>query len=137
MEKAGAMGLVKKNKGVQAVYGPKADVLKSDIMDVLSSNAPIPESKLDETPEMEEKEVVATDSKGLATAIFPVAKGDVLPITEVNDEVFAQKMMGDGYEVNPSSNTVVSPVDGTIQSVFQTKHAIGIETASGIKYLFI
>ena len=134
-KKAGAMGLVKKNKGVQAVYGPKADVLKSDIMDVLSSNAPIPESKLDETPEMDEKEVVATDSKGLATAIFPVAKGDVLPITEVNDEVFAQKMMGDGYAVNPSTNTVVSPVDGTIQSVFPTKHAIGIETASGIEVL--
>ena len=134
-KKAGAMGLVKKDKGVQAVYGPKADVLKSDIMDVLSSNAAIPEPKLDETPEMDEKEVVATDSKGLATVIFPVAKGDVLPITEVNDEVFSQKMMGDGYAVNPSTNTVVSPVDGTIQSVFPTKHAIGIETASGIEVL--
>lgn len=78
---------------------------------------------------------MATDSKGLATAIFPVAKGAVLPITEVNDEVFAQKMMGDGYAVNPSTNTVVSPVDGTIQSVFPTKHAIGIETASGIEVL--
>ena len=134
-KKAGAMGLVKKDKGVQAVYGPKADVLKSDIMDVLSSNAAIPEPKLDETPEMDEKEVVATDSKGLATVIFPVAKGDVLPITEVNDDVFSQKMMGDGYAVNPSTNTVVSPVDGTIQSVFPTKHAIGIKTASGIEVL--
>ncbi|WP_311920989.1 PTS transporter subunit IIBC [Globicatella sulfidifaciens] len=134
-KKAGAMGLVKKDKGVQAVYGPKADVLKSDILDVLSSNAAIPEPKLDETPEMDEKEVVATDSKGLATVIFPVAKGDVLPITEVNDDVFSQKMMGDGYAVNPSTNTVVSPVDGTIQSVFPTKHAIGIKTASGIEVL--
>ncbi|NLJ18298.1 PTS glucose transporter subunit IIA [Globicatella sulfidifaciens] len=78
---------------------------------------------------------MATDSKGLATVIFPVAKGEVLPITEVNDEVFSQKMMGDGYAVNPSTNTVVSPVDGTIQSVFPTKHAIGIKTASGIEVL--
>ena len=134
-KKAGAMGLVKKNKGVQAVYGPKADVLKSDIMDVLNSNAPIPKPKLEEEPEMVKTEEVAVDTDDLETAIFTVAAGEVISITEVNDEVFAQKMMGDGYAVNPSSNTVVAPVDGTIQSVFPTKHAVGIKTPSGIEVL--
>ena len=129
-KKAGAMGLVKKNKGVQAVYGPKADVLKSDIQDVLSSNAPIPESKLDRTSEVTSEDTV--EGKEL---IQTVATGEIVSITEVNDEVFAQKMMGDGFAVYPSEKTVVSPVDGTVVSTFPTKHAIGLKTDNGLEVL--
>ncbi len=132
-KKAGAMGLVKKNKGVQAVYGPKADVLKSDIMDVLNSNTPIPGPRLKENAEVTEETPVETD--GSETVIQTVAAGKVVSITEVDDAVFSQKMMGDGFAVIPSVNDVASPVDGTIQSIFPTKHAIGIETKSGIEVL--
>lgn len=134
-KKAGAMGLVKKNKGVQAVYGPKADVLKSDIMDVLNSSAPIPGPKLQEEPEMKPTEETAVESDGLETAIQTVGTGEVVSITEVNDAVFSQKMMGDGFAVKPSGNEVFSPVDGKITSTFPTKHAIGIETDSGLELL--
>ena len=61
--------------------------------------------------------------------------GDVIDITEVPDDVFAQKMLGDGLAVKPSSNIVVAPCDGKIMQVFPTKHAIGIETKSGIEIL--
>ena len=134
-KKAGAMGLVKKNKGVQAVYGPKADVLKSDIMDVLNSSAPIPGPKLQEEPEMKPTEETAVESDGLETAIQTVGTGEVVSITEVNDAVFSQKMMGDGFAVKPSGNEVFSPVDGKITSTFPTKHAIGIETDNGLEIL--
>ena len=134
-KKAGAMGLVKKNKGVQAVYGPKADVLKSDIMDVLNSSAPIPGPRLEEEPEMKETEDVAINTDDLETAIFTVAAGEVVAITEVNDAVFSQKMMGDGFAVNPSTDSVVSPIDGTVQNIFPTKHAIGLKTNDGIEVL--
>ncbi|GAA0355333.1 PTS transporter subunit IIBC [Alkalibacterium iburiense] len=136
-KKAGAMGFVKKDTGVQAVYGPKADVLKSDIIDVLDSNMTIPASTLEEKPKaapLEESKDSSSAPSG-ETAIQTVANGQVISITEVNDQVFSQKMMGDGYAVIPTEDKVVSPVSGTIRSIFPTKHAIGIETEDGIEIL--
>ena len=141
-KKAGAMGLVHKDTGVQAIYGPKADVLKSDILDVLESNAPIPASSLsadtashaeNKTDKEENKAVESTSAH--AQSIYSAANGQVIPITDVNDQVFSQKMMGDGFAVVPSDDHVVSPVSGTVRSIFPTKHAIGLETADGLDVL--
>lgn len=63
--------------------------------------------------------------------IYAPANGQFISIEEVPDEVFAQKMMGDGFAIVPKDGIVYSPVQGTIASVFPTKHAIGIETANG------
>jgi len=67
--------------------------------------------------------------------LYAVAKGTLIPITEVNDPVFSQKMMGDGFAVLPENGTIFSPIEGEIISVFQTKHAVGMKTASGIEVL--
>lgn len=64
-----------------------------------------------------------------------VAQGEVIPIDEVEDEVFSQKMMGDGFAVRPSDSQVFSPVRAKVTNVFPTKHAIGLETDSGIEIL--
>ena len=134
-KKAGAMGLIVKDNGVQAVYGPKADVLKSDIEDLLQSGADIPEPE-----EAIVQPTVLDDSDGAgftghAHQLRSVADGEVMDITSVNDPVFSQKMMGEGYAVKPESEEVVSPVDGEIISIFPTKHAIGIRTNDGIEVL--
>lgn len=138
-KKAGAMGLVHKNTGVQAIYGPKADVLKSDIIDVLESNAPIPASTIDQSNTDEVSEVDQTSAvyseAAVDTAIYTAGAGDVKSITEAPDDVFSQKMMGDGFIVDPSSDEIVSPVSGTIENIFPTKHAISIKTAEGIDVL--
>ena len=68
-------------------------------------------------------------------AIYAVADGDLISIENVNDLVFAQKMMGDGYAVIPTDGDIYSPVEGKVLSVFPTKHAIGIQMASGIEIL--
>ncbi len=134
-KKAGAMGLIVKDNGVQAVYGPKADVLKSDIEDLLQSGADIPEPE-----EAIVQPTVLDDSDGAGFTghvhhLLAVADGEVIDITSVNDPVFSQKMMGEGYAVKPESEEVVSPVDGEIISIFPTKHAIGIRTNDGIEVL--
>ncbi|MDT2570316.1 N-acetylglucosamine-specific PTS transporter subunit IIBC [Enterococcus raffinosus] len=67
--------------------------------------------------------------------MFAVANGRLVPITEVSDDVFSEKMMGDGYAVLPTSGEIFSPVAGTISNVFPTKHAVGITTASGVEVL--
>ena len=62
-------------------------------------------------------------------------KGELFAITEVNDQVFSQKMMGDGFAIIPSENTVISPLSGTVDVVFPTKHAIGIKSNTGIEFI--
>lgn len=131
-KKAGAMGLIVKDNGVQAVYGPKADVLKSDIQDLLDSGAEIPApSNSTDTATTEQ----ATAFLGIQKNIFPVAEGDVISIEEVDDPVFSQKMMGDGFAVLPINETIYAPIDGTITSIFPSKHALGIQTDEGIEVL--
>lgn len=130
-KRAGAMGLIVKDNGVQAVYGPKADVLKSDIEDLLASGVEIPEP------------VIAESTAGTSTTNFlgkkkdfvAVATGEVIPMAQVNDPVFSQKMMGDGFAVKPLEGEVVAPISGKVLSVFPSKHAIGLQTEEGIEVL--
>ncbi|WP_100407036.1 PTS sugar transporter subunit IIA [Bacillus solitudinis] len=61
--------------------------------------------------------------------------GRLVAIEEVPDPTFSQKMMGDGFAVEPSNGHVVSPVSGEIVQVFPTKHAIGIKTVGGLELL--
>lgn len=131
-KRAGAMGLIVKDNGVQAVYGPKADVLKSDIEDLLQSGAEIPE------PEMVSTGNGQAGSKqylGIEQELVSAASGEVIPLSEVKDPVFSQKMMGDGFAVIPTSREVVAPIAGKVTSIFPSKHAIGLETKDGIEVL--
>ena len=127
----GAMGLIVKDNGVQAVYGPKADVLKSDIQDILDSGMVIPEVNV----AAKEETTAKTAATGESVDLVAVANGEVIAIEAVADPVFSGKMMGDGFAVEPTDGTIVSPVNGTIKSVFPTKHAIGIETKDGVEVL--
>lgn len=128
----GAMGLVMKGQGVQAIYGPKADVLKSDIQDILDSGEIIPETLPSQMTEAQQNTV---HFKGLTEEVYSVADGQVIALEQVKDPVFAQKMMGDGFAVEPANGNIVSPVSGTVSSIFPTKHALGIVTEAGLEVL--
>ncbi|MEG0732036.1 MAG: PTS transporter subunit IIBC [Vagococcus sp.] len=131
--KAGAMGLIIKDNGVQAVYGPKADILKSDIQDVLDSGVDIPKSDFNSVDTSSENKETAFLNKQVD--LLSVAEGEVIPIDKVADEVFSQKMMGDGYGVIPTANEVVAPVSGKVVTVFPSKHAIGLMSDDGLEVL--
>lgn len=61
--------------------------------------------------------------------------GEFLPLEKVPDQVFSQKMMGDGFAVLPEEGEVVSPVEGKVINLFPTKHALGLETSAGLEIL--
>ena len=128
----GAMGLVMKGQGVQAIYGPKADVLKSDIQDVLDSGEVIPETLPSQMTAVQKAEATF---KGVTDEVHSVADGEVINIEDVKDPVFSQKMMGDGFAVEPDNGRIVSPVAGKVTSVFPTKHALGLVTDNGLEVL--
>ncbi|KAI4449441.1 PTS system beta-glucoside-specific EIIBCA component [Eubacterium plexicaudatum ASF492] len=61
--------------------------------------------------------------------------GTAVPLTEVNDAVFSQKVLGDGAAILPSEGKVFSPVDGEVSALFETKHAIGLTSSEGVELL--
>ncbi|MGL5383734.1 MAG: PTS sugar transporter subunit IIA [Culicoidibacterales bacterium] len=83
-----------------------------------------------------QKEVApVVEAQPALSTLAAVMDGEIVPVTETPDPVFSQKMMGDGYAVNPTNGTVVSPVDGTVELVFPTKHAVGLKSNDGLEII--
>ncbi|MCP8966920.1 glucose-specific PTS transporter subunit IIBC [Ectobacillus ponti] len=123
----GAAGVLEVGNNIQAIFGPKSDTLKSQIHDIMKGRTP--QIVKEVQPAVQAAPAVAEE-----TIAVPI-EGRIAPITEVPDQVFAGKMMGDGFAVEPANGTVVSPVNGEIINLFPTKHAIGILSEGGKEIL--
>ena len=87
-------------------------------------------AKTDELPQD-----TTTDSKVKTEVISAPLAGKVAPVSEAPDEIFAQKMMGDGVVIFPTNNYLTAPVTGTITMIFPTKHALGIKSDDDVELL--
>lgn len=67
--------------------------------------------------------------------ILSPTNGELLEITQVPDQVFSQKLMGDGFAMKSNDGIILSPVNGIVEMVFETKHAIGLKTSDGLEVL--
>lgn len=146
----GASGVVHKGNGVQIIYGPKVTVIKSNFEDYLESGAAAKTVKSrakasqnidkeqmtqQENKVENDKEIVSKQNKEKIRETIIIASpmtGTADEIEKAPDEAFAGKMMGDGAVVTPTEPIVMSPVDGVVSFVFDTKHAVGIHTDSGL-----
>lgn len=81
------------------------------------------------------KKISPKEEQKFPEKVYACAKGEVIPLTEVQDEVFAGEVMGKGYGIIPTSGEIYAPVDGSVEMVFPTKHAIGLKTKSGAEIL--
>ncbi|AEH49368.1 PTS system, glucose subfamily, IIA subunit [Parageobacillus thermoglucosidasius C56-YS93] len=70
-----------------------------------------------------------------AVEIYSPLDGEAIPLEEVPDPVFAQKMMGDGLAIIPKNGKVVSPINGKVVQIFPTKHAVGLVSEEGLEIL--
>lgn len=128
----GASGVMEVGNNVQAIFGPKSDAIKSQMQDVIAGKTPVP---------IVEKETAATamDTASAediqAMSITSPAAGRLIRIDEVEDEVFSGKMMGDGFAIVPEEGIFRAPANGTITTVFPTKHAVGMQTDEGTEIL--
>ena len=83
------------------------------------------------------KKMVSDDtSEANAIEVFAPLSGEIVPLEEVPDVVFAEKIVGDGIAIKPSGNKMVAPCNGTIGKIFETNHAFSIESDSGLE-LFV
>ncbi|RKL68384.1 PTS glucose transporter subunit IICBA [Salipaludibacillus neizhouensis] len=128
LKKLGASGVMVVDKNVQAIFGPRSETIKGQMENIISGKTPVPEEESDS------KGGAPATSKTNVSIAMPL-KGEIKPLSEVPDKMFAEKMMGDGFAIEPSVGEVVSPVDGKIVNLFSTKHALGLETADGTEIL--
>ena len=137
LKATGASGVVHKGNGVQVIYGPNVTVIKSNLEDYLEK-APDTYAEAEEAEETKQEEVKNTDTEKKVTRRIVISSpitGTAADLGTAPDEAFARRMMGDGAVVTPEEACVCAPEDGEVAFVFDTKHAIGYLTDSGISLL--
>lgn len=67
--------------------------------------------------------------------ILSPTNGELIDLSEVPDQVFSQKMMGDGFAIKSNDGIITSPVNGSVEMIFDTKHAIGLKDENGREIL--
>ncbi|WP_301357985.1 glucose PTS transporter subunit IIA [Enterococcus spodopteracolus] len=95
----------------------------------------IPKEQLAEEAPVYTVSSTGSTNQTQAVQLCAVADGTVQSIEQASDPVFAQKMMGEGYFVEPTNGHIYAPTSGIISSIFPTKHAIGLTTADGLEIL--
>ena len=134
LKASGASGVVHKGNGIQVIYGPQVAVIKSNLVDFMDSPesdhldvaaAPAPVAGQPAAPAKEVK----------AAVLGAHMNGDVAALADVADEAFASGAMGDGVAIEPAEGKLFAPADGTIETVFETRHAVGMTTADGVELL--
>ena len=146
LRSTGASGVVHKGTGVQIIYGPKVTVIKSNLEDYLET---APEEEILESLSAENVQKNGNQEDTKADSERSENKNKVIssivissPVTGMAadlgttpDEAFAGRMMGDGAAVTPEEPVIYAPEDGEVCFIFDTKHAIGFLTDTGISVL--
>lgn len=115
-------------QNIQVIVGTEVQFV-ADAMSKLHGQ-PIAQSPVTKTAATPVTKIVNKEQ-----AVYAVATGELIPIEKVSDEVFSQKMMGDGYAVLPTNGQIFTPVAGKVLNVFPTKHALGIQMSNGLEVL--
>ena len=136
LKSTGASGVVHKGNGVQIIYGPRVTVIKSNLEDYLETapNEEYTAGDVKETAAREQKETPGANVVKTVIISSPVT-GTAADLSEAPDEAFAGRMMGDGAVVTPKDSIVRAPEDGEVCFVFETKHAVGFMTDTGLSIL--
>lgn len=132
----GASGVLEVGNNMQAIFGPKSDQIKHEMQQII--NGQVVENPTTMEDDKDETVVVAEDKSAtseLSHIVHAPLTGEVTPLSEVPDQVFSEKMMGDGIAIKPSQGEVRAPFNGKIQMIFPTKHAIGLVSDSGLELL--
>lgn len=143
----GATGVLEVGDNVQAIFGGRSDNIKNDILDIMEGR--VKPEDIDIAMGSVQEEI--SKSQPVKSASFEMTKGDghgkmvesllipmkgeLLTLKEIPDPVFSEGMMGQGFAIKPTEGKLYAPIDGTILTVFPSKHAIVIQTKKGHEVL--
>lgn len=134
LKATGAAGVIKSGSGVQVIYGPKVSIIKSNLEEYLESST-VEDAYVDGMAtkvEEEPKKILDLDS---SLEVLAPVNGTIHDLSKVNDEVFSQKLMGEGFAAQTEDGDIYSPVSGEVGMIFPTKHAIIVVTDDGLEVL--
>lgn len=133
LKSSGAAGVIIKGNGIQVIYGPRVTVIKSNLEDFIASGVNLEvAADLDVVDTKEEKKEDKVENNSIIVA--PI-EGNAISLEEVGDGVFSEGMLGKGVAIEPAVGRAVSPVDGVVSTVFDTKHAVGLTSDNGVEVL--
>lgn len=140
LKNLGASGVMDAGGGnVQVIFGTESDQLKEEIKDIIAMGGVDSIKVKDDTTVSKEQTTNKSCDTPLSTEGEVIIKspltGDLVKMEDVPDDTFAQKFLGDGIAIKPTSGLVTAPVDGKIAQLFKTKHAIGLVTDEGVEVL--
>lgn len=119
LQKINLLGILQAGKVVQIILGTDAENIKYNIEQIIKTG-------------INPKKIVEYER---ALKLINPIEGEIIPLTQVPDEVFSEKLLGDGFAIKPYKNKVYSPVEGTIKFLFPSNHALAIETKDGLEVL--
>lgn len=130
LKQSGAKGIIHKGNGVQIIYGPQVSVIKSNLDDYNETDLP------DDIETQPTEEIPYTEKKEKSVTLYSHLNGEIVPLKSVSDPVFSGKVIGDGIAVLPTTEgKLYSPCNGTVLSVFDTKHALNLVSDDGAEIL--
>ncbi|MEE1071413.1 MAG: glucose PTS transporter subunit IIA [Cellulosilyticum sp.] len=132
LKSSGASGVIKKGQGVQIIYGPKVSVIKSNLEDYMQHAHDEGNVVLNENVGTIEN----TDNKvEKSMMIYAPLAGKVVELSEIQDGVFSEGMLGEGIAIEPTVGKVVAPCNGEVAMIYETKHAIIVTSEDGVEIL--
>lgn len=131
LKSLGSAGILTAGNSVQVIFGTEAERIKDDIKSIIANNgAYIASSSSDSRVENKEKTII-----GGSYSLESPIDGEIVDLNKVPDEVFSDKLLGDGFAIIPSGNKVFAPMSGEVTVLFPTKHAFAITTEEGLEIL--
>ena len=122
-------------ENIQVIVGTEVQFV-ADEMNKMQQNGGVSAVVADSTAAKVTSVAPETSATSAATIdVYSPAQGVMIPMNQVADEVFSTNIMGDGYAIQPTENTIYTPVAGKISSIFPTQHALGIMTPTGLEVL--
>ncbi len=143
LKKSGASGVISKGSGVQVIYGPQVSVVKSKLEDYMETpEASDPNPLLEDFHGDRPSDLHGDNSRGdrphkssQPLTLYSFAKGELIPLEQVDDAAFAEKALGEGLAIEPVEGKIFAPCNGKIENLLQTKHAISIISDTGCEIL--
>ncbi|MGN0653611.1 MAG: glucose PTS transporter subunit IIA [Oscillospiraceae bacterium] len=128
LKQSGASGVIHKGNGVQVIYGPHVSVIKSGLEDFLDT----PEAdNLDDIAVESKAEETKEEANGKSEELYAHLNGILIPLEDVEDEVFSSKVLGEGVAIEPIEGKLYSPCNGKVDMVFDTAHAVNLVSENG------
>jgi PTS system glucose-specific IIC component len=131
----GAAGVMTAGQSVQVIFGTEAERIKDDIKAIIANGGSYETQTDTKLVEETASDLFVNEVKSGSYSLYNPIEGELITLDKVPDNVFSEKLLGDGFGIVPADGKVYAPADGELAVLFPTKHAVAIRTENGLEVL--